>query len=44
MPTKMSYCLPAKDIATICDVYKDIQFDFDQGEIFTKFLAVYLQS
>ena len=39
MPTKTSHCLPDKDIATICDVYKDIKFDFDQGEIFTKFLS-----
>lgn len=39
MPTKARHCLSAKDIAVICDVYKDIQFDFDQGEIFTKFLS-----
>ena len=39
MPTKTSHCLPGKDIATICDVYKDIQFDFDKAGIFTKFLS-----
>lgn len=39
MSMKKTYSLPPKDIAIICDVYKDIQFDFDQGEIFTKFLS-----
>lgn len=37
MPTKTSHCLSAKDIATICDVYKDIRFDFDQNEILSMF-------
>ena len=37
MPTKTSHCLSAKDIATICDVYKDIRFDFDQNEILSIF-------
>ena len=39
MPTKTSHCLPGKDIATICDVYKDIQFDFNKSEIVTNFLS-----
>ena len=39
MSVKKTYGLPPKDVATICDVYRDMQFDFDQGEIVTKFLS-----
>ena len=39
MSVKKTYGLPPNDIATICDVYKDIQFDFDKSEIVTNFLS-----
>lgn len=39
MSRKKMHSLPPNDIATICDVYKDIQFDFDKSEIVTNFLS-----
>ena len=39
MATKTRYCLSSKDIATICDIYNDIRFDFDQNETLSILLS-----
>ena len=39
MSTKTSCCLSSKDIATICDVYNDIRFDFAKEEVAPLFLS-----
>ena len=37
--TKKTYSLPTNDIATICDVYSSIEFDFPKAKIFPLFIS-----